>query len=511
MLLASFNKNNKEYVVYLIDNKLVYGYMDNNKMNTDLSNEERNFIDVILSNIIISKDEKNHKKCGILKYNNKDFQVMYDKVSKRKFWYEIKDGKFNIPSFEDFNYLASKFDVEVAYENINNVKNNKIYKRLIAGVLVVVTSLSLFYGTYVAKNNSSVSIDYSTMTESTRLAIENLEMTLDNNDNLTKEEKEFVKSNFDIIVDNIDYVDLELINHRLEDLDFVYYDYSSNYGYASYTNENKLEIYDAKNIEQAVSKYGERTTSHELCHTFTTKFKELGLYIHEGLTEIVAREYNGLSLEPDRKGAYVLERSAIYPLIELLGEDVIKSYYFSGEPQVLIDGLTSIINDEDKAYELIGEIDNISFNYFNAFNYYGGYLSLTKEEKMYIEKEVFSKLNNLMNEYYQVKYGHDMVEDEIMKAYLAMQTLNYDSIDTLIEFAAIDVTGAKHPENYMAVGIVKHIEPKVYFSNEYKQKRLSIDGNCVTYKKVLEYYDQGENLIGTEEYINPIKQENKIR
>lgn len=56
MILATFKNNNKEYVFSLNKNKIEYGYKNNKEILNDLTQEEIEMMDYILSNIIVSSD-----------------------------------------------------------------------------------------------------------------------------------------------------------------------------------------------------------------------------------------------------------------------------------------------------------------------------------------------------------------------------------------------------------------------------------------------------------------------
>ena len=92
MLLASFHYKDKEYQYRIQDNNVVYGYVKDDQFFTDLNSEEIELMNLMYSGFMISKNKDNHKKCGILFYNKKRFQVFYDKISKRKFCYEMQEN-----------------------------------------------------------------------------------------------------------------------------------------------------------------------------------------------------------------------------------------------------------------------------------------------------------------------------------------------------------------------------------------------------------------------------------
>lgn len=123
MIFATFNYNTKEYIYLFKEGKIVYGYYVNGEIYTDLTMEERNLMDKTYSKFMISTNKENHRKCGVINYNGKKYQIFYDKVSKRKFFFEIEEKGYTMPNPETYLYLDSYFNPEYVCEITDEQSN----------------------------------------------------------------------------------------------------------------------------------------------------------------------------------------------------------------------------------------------------------------------------------------------------------------------------------------------------------------------------------------------------
>jgi hypothetical protein len=427
MILASFQNKKKEYVYTLKNNKIEYGYKTKEGISNNLTINEINLMNQLYTKFTISKEEKNHKKCGIVQYHNKTFQIMYDIISQRKFFYEINGNTYQTPTLEDFLYLDNKLNPEYLFLKntsifIKNETINRLTKTiLIQGMSITITLSGLHYinqshiidNVYLTSHQTIETIQENM----SNLTIEDLKLAVEKNDNLSIEEKEFILSNFDILEENIEYIDIPMIYNRLLNLS-ISYD-SSNFPVneasfsvlAKYTTNNVIIVYGCSSFEEVKEKR-ENDLRHELFHVFTARHYSLTHMTYEAMNEIFSLEYGNENL---KNNSYSLNSNVVYPLIELIGPEKMKEYYFKNNPQILIHSLTDIIDDENKAYELIGMIDNLEINYADQINENP---DLSLEE---VKENLYSPINALINEYFTEKYGYDMMQDEIMENYIYNQ------------------------------------------------------------------------------------------
>lgn len=509
MLFASFIKDNKEYVYLFQDNQIVYGYRNNDKICTDLTDEEKKVMDKICNKYIISMKRENHRKCGILNYNDKKYQIFYDKISKRKFFFVIGEKGYQAPSYQDFLYLDSYYnpkcvceqqeetqDLEYQIQNLTR-RNKKLNRNILfldaltICCLLVTCYSTINYHMYKQGKVIEVNMDAFNLKEEVR-TMEDLKEAIYNNRSLSSMEQEFILKHFPFIEENFEYLDLNLIYERLSNLVITYHpeeciDESGNVVEARYTDDNIIICYNSASFEEAVLKK-EHHLDHEVYHVFTTHFSSLGNKVQEAFNEIVTLEYEMDNLQ---KGNYTLERKAVYLLIELLDKEVCRESYCKDDSEILIDKLVEIIDDEEKAYELLGRIDNLRLEY----------IDLKKNNPELFETEInyilYEPINETMNEYFVAKYGYDMMEDEIIENYLFAQGTRTTTISIEKAFASLKTCFDVTPKitGYTTYFVLP------YFSKEYKK----------TSQMIQIYYDKS-NAKGTFCYeVQAIEREQKTR
>ena len=112
-ILADIKINGNDYICFFGENmkpKITNAYSEE----CDLDSTT---INIVLSKILISKNLKNHIKLNVINHNAKRFQVMYDKTSGFKFFYELKDEKLISPSLTDFITLFQEFNYQELFKN----------------------------------------------------------------------------------------------------------------------------------------------------------------------------------------------------------------------------------------------------------------------------------------------------------------------------------------------------------------------------------------------------------
>lgn len=244
---------------------------------------------------------------------------------------------------------------------------------------------------------------------------EDIFIELDKNNNLSFEEKNFIKNNLrDEIKENIEYIDISKTAKRLRNLDVSYY---KKYLYNDSINKyelqnpdiylrkiggnynsffNKINIYEQSEHDIPNSYQNEifnfstcdkKVFFHELNHLITkntlitsadTIFinlengkinnsrkeisdsaqiinKEIFL---ESINEIFTLEY----LQDNKEYIYDKDLIYAYVLIEILPENVIRKYKFYDNQSILISGLLQIDNNIDEVYKLFYSINKVCEN-----------------------------------------------------------------------------------------------------------------------------------------------------
>lgn len=467
-IVANFNYNNREYVYLLEGNKIVCGYKTNLGIDKNLTKDEKEMIKYVLSKIIISNDKNNHYKCGNFIHNGKRFQIMYDEISKRKFFYQIIDNNYALPSVEDNLYLFKMFNSSILYikDNNNNPSNSKNHKnnkiefivdycmkglRVTASILILGICLEYCGGhNYITKLVSKF-VPYS---------IESMVENIKENKNLTEQEKKNVISCFNIIEDNQEYINTFMIENRLKYLNINYNKKTESMILGRYNPlDDLITIYCAESFDEVCdNELYMYIISHKISHIFGSDSNTfLGKSFAEAVNDQFTREY----IQNYDEESYYEERMCLYSLCEIINPNDFKELHFKGGCKSIIDDLTDIINDKKMAYELIGNVDSLR-HYNKEF-----YNCKNDEDRDDIYAQYVNTKNEIYNsisKYFYAKYGYNIEYDEIMMLYLVNSGF-CSSIDT--PFKINDVT---------------RIISKGYFSSDYKVS----NPETIYYKKIIE-------------------------
>lgn len=327
--------------------------------------------------------------------------------------------------------------------------------------------------------------------------LEEIFVNLNENNNLSIEEKNFIKDNLSIeIEENLQYIDISKVAKRLKNLDTSYYKkylYNSNINKYELQNPdiysrkiggnynsffNKINIYEqienniSNNYKDEIFNFYNCNKSvyfHELNHlitkntliTFTDTIisnlknrtldnseknienssqivnKEIFL---EPINEIFTLEY----LQSHQEHIYDEKMIYTYVLIEILPEDVIRKYKFYDNQSILISGLLQIDNNLDEVYKLFYSINKVCEN------------NGTKTD--------YKNIHDGYAYFYEKKYNKKMSEDIEILLYLYGTDVQTFEERTFIR-------------NYLNMNkfdeILKII-PKGYFSKDYKNNHNSI-------------------------------------
>lgn len=475
MMLAKFNYNNKDYVYILNNENIEYGFIENDNVNKNIMSEEKEMMDCIFSKITISNNNENHFKCGIVIYNNKKFQVMFDKISERKFFYEVKNSNYFIPNDEDNYYLNDIYNPVVMYNGTDRATNiKKMIVKFNCGMAVVLLSVAALkkFDTTPAVYKIWTNIYSYEDSHSEKFSIDKIKNVINNNDKLSEEEKDFIFKYFYIIEENSNHISMKVLKDNFAKLDIKYdkqaCSYNKNVLARNNIADSMITIYNANSFEEVMElPFGEQTLLHEIIHSLT-RITNLGMGLSEAITETMSCEYTNYT----STNSYENQRKCLYALLEIIDNDNIKEFYFKGDATILVDSLAELINDEDMAYELIGEIDLISQYEMNVVN--NNYDTESTNQYNELKNDIYNKISK----YFEVKYGYDMTEDELMMNYLVMSG-----------FATLDIKSPYVDRDYM-----HGINRKGYFSSDYISEHPNAS-----------YCDRNKNHIVIPNRINKIK------
>ena len=397
-LLASFDFNNKKYALIVEGDIIKYCCIEGDVVSYNLTKDEISMCDQVKSKIMISTNNKDYINCGNINYNNKTFNIVFDKATKKKFFYEFDGKDYKFPSEEEYLYLDKNLNPTVWNAKENNfIKRNLICGAAggVAGGIVVslcmgtwlhVNEQRLFSGKYADTKAPTISVDETIEAPTVSIDgnvnapiygnnddIQKLNIIINNNPNLTEDEKTLLKNQLEIYADDVEYINFDYMYDRLGSVDFSYtrdYNTISNddeykytdayYGVGQYDPTTNVVTLPESDINNYIF------TTHEIAHLmFSPEVNSFGYMTHEAVTTIFDLEKNGGDLSLG-KGSYQYERNMVYMLIELLGVDTFKKYYYGGgDINVLKNELNKIINDQGMADAIIAEIDVVRFKYDN--------------------------------------------------------------------------------------------------------------------------------------------------
>ncbi len=434
----------KEYLIYLDNNIIRFGRKKDNIIDTNLSIDEIAELKYILPHVIISNDKNNYVDLGFIKYKDKDINVYLDKVSKLRFFYELKENTYTLPdenTLEELNHMFNNTiisETRIVLENHNKRKYNKHYAKKyikIRNKLIVAFILS-----------ASLAISANVMTElvdsgySTRrtFSYESIVSFIENNPYLSDKEKRTLLVSKEIFKENQEYVDMNFLEDCFTKLRIEYAkDKHNDLGISkivsgvTYKESNRIVLLNSNSIEDC----DKDTLYHEFCHVFNYKYGKTGYSLLEAINETMQNEYY-YGYYINYGIAYATECEILHALCEIVDPEIFKKIHFSGEIDLLVNELVRIGGNENDAIRLINSIDtlnilNTNINHLNMVDH-SAYI---KEYPTYVEN---SKINNnaiygLIKKYFELKYGYHMEEDPVMMLYLRnimeLNTRNYFRVD----------------------------------------------------------------------------------
>lgn len=451
-VIATFEHNNKTYLFYTYDDirkrdiNVLYGYYDFDKNIKPVDDNEISLMNKVSNDIFISKDTSNHVKLNSVIYNGKIFQIMYDKISGLKFFYELKDGIYHIPCDEDLIYLANTYN-KVTYNlklfeivDEEEKKNEPFLKKYswIGGTLflctIAVTTILAMPKIHTKYQIVTQGIEYKTGSHiSDDFSIDRVINAIRENPNLTDEEKEFFISQNDIIIKNSKYIDMVDLENKLRGFSI---------DYVGKQNPRLLGLWERKDLKMTIynstsfSDANKETMCHEYNHVCSKVYMPLGSGLNEAISEVISNERNANTGNGYR-------RLCAYTkiLCEIIGPEPLSAFYYSGNIYNVIDALNEIMPDEDMAIRLISEMDNALVNE----NEYGK----LREEDILSEESVYSKLRkedikenvsnsdkaiyDLLSNYFYMKNGYLMENDALVMLYLRSFSNNLPMPNIYIE------------------------------------------------------------------------------
>ena len=443
-ILAKIKLNGVEYVCYLDENnKIIYSKLNKFGDGTEvLEQSENETLNKVLTKVMISRDKTNYIKLKQINFNNKLFQVLYDKISGFEFFYEIKNEQYFIPDKEDFISLFSIFNYEYLFSaekhmEVDEIEEPKTWFRrtIFNGIAAITISIgllgmyNLFYSTIPVyqlspkDNISQVERIYDGESKSKEtVSIDKLLIALRDNKNLTQEEKELYLGYIEYIDVNKEYFDAEYLYSTFENV-FSVYNPEIKPGDSTGTwNGINISIYGSSSLEKEDCE----VFVHELGHSiglYGCDGMSYGISIEEGYTQILNKEYDYKGMKNNYYVGYTEQVNYQKMMFEILGAEPFTQFHGDGNIFHVIDALKDIIPNEQMAIDLVYSLDlTISEIKLKSQSLSEDPLiSSAAQKKLFdLRNEIKTCRENIyssLSQYFLQAKGYPMEDDFIMMSY----------------------------------------------------------------------------------------------
>jgi len=413
--ILEFNYKDKKLVLFINKSNLIYQKVKKGVLTNNLEKDELELINKVLIKLIPSKNIKN---LGYIKYDNKKINYLYDLDN--NFYIFHEDNKITLDCLvlnKIFNnqdeYLVLKDEEDS--KDLDFIRRNVKVGKLVLSVLIS-SSLLLSSSMIWIKGGQKVInlIDYYKAEyayqegvleyNDRQIELDEIINAINNNVNLTNEEKKFFLSKSKFFIDNLEYFDYYTVIDNLKRLKIQYIEETKGGTYGEFTvngnNRGLIKIYGVTSFKDT-SKYA---LSHEFLHAFT-KYNLVDNYFYEILNVVLNNEYFGDDTNLYDNGYEVL-REYFYIMAELVDARVLRKYHANNDINYLKNDLIEIIPDFDMATDLLNNLNIICKIEMLKNTDYSKYLKLEQELKMK-KQQVMTSLKT----YYEVKYQTSIEND----------------------------------------------------------------------------------------------------
>jgi len=478
-LIGYFEYENNRYYIVLLKNKRII-YLKSNKDNNfsiKLYKKENEILNKVYNSLLINKDSSILFKQ--IELNNNKYNLFFEQKNHQYFWIPL-NNKYDVNDNIYLNFQYNHYPI-TAYSNTKKIKNEskfynkfvKIGSKLIPLFLSASISLTILSGCTILKYpelesskqviNETISTIaneatlHNETTEEIELETEynyeNIKQAIESNPNLTTSEKNFLLKLKFIFDENHQYMDLNIIIERLQNIT-IEYNVNLNGALACYNiKENKISSI-AKNFEN-INKVtflheflhslqssgnpflGEVSTEYFAMETMIRLYKE-GIFEKEFFLSEYAKnkmEKGELELKNETEWLrYLSENSGfssgyggyinIYCILtEILPQETIRNYQFNPSSiEILVESIAKLDKNKkdnyQRALELVESINNIRF-YVNGRN---SYIYSRNVESCYEH----------INYYYNQVKRLDLEEDFVSSLYMGIEKRLIDGSEETI-------------------------------------------------------------------------------
>jgi len=374
--ILSFEYENNKYVL-LFDNEYLFKKEVNNELQ-DVNEEEKLLIKKVMKQTLPGNE---YYDLGFYRHNDKTYKHFIDKNNFYHTFYEVKDNELKVPDEEMINYFNLKYNSAISKLYAGNLTQNNTYNRFARigkKIVKVAITTALLVNLWPATSALASQVTYipvidevSSITKDVqdeiiieevteqKLSMEIVEQTINNNPNLSSQEKEFILSQKLFFEELLPYFNYESFVKNYGNLKIIYTPEEFNSIKGLYSAEdNTITMYESTNFAD-VDKH---VLFHEIIHVGheNANIHTLAYNYIEALTEMFVSEYSNEGTQ-----VYSIQIKNLKQLTEIVGPEVLKEFYVKADLNILINELTKIVPDPSVAVSLL--VNN--FEHCNAFDY----------------------------------------------------------------------------------------------------------------------------------------------
>lgn len=326
-------------------------------------------------------------------------------ASKRGYSIYNSNGEITISS--EYHTLKMKENEKVYIHNNTRYELNAPVQSINGVIYVPIEIISMALGANTELNDETYRINFVTnQNKVNESRINTLLNKVDKNRNLTYSEKslvkEFVKKYVNLSNPTLDTTDrMERILSSV-DIDNRYNGYRS-------------DFYDIKGSVITINSSRTSTISYNdsLRNALATMFSDTtNPLLKEGMNEIISAEAMNENTNHSKEMVSICKM-----LSDVIGSDKLLEAYHRNDMDVIKDELMKIYNDEALYNDFIRLIKQISYeSYMYRCDTYTN--SETKRKVAKDFKDDALHIYDIVNTYYQCKYGSEISKDEVMQCYL---------------------------------------------------------------------------------------------
>ena len=372
-IVAVFNYNGVEYVIYNDSNKLIPCKHVNRKIVQDLTKEEKKMFDDVFKKLKVSD---NKIKLSNIFFNDKEYEHYYDKENGWSTFLNVDGSQISKKELHELNN-AFNYQDNIMYSVENNFDKHDFIKRIVkygkeSIVVFLASSLLLSSASglsYVGGEEHTNDLDdivavdieptmhvlptnpidqsYFEIERESIDKVHLLRNIIDSNSDLSDEDKSIIYDFLPIINENIDYIDFDYVANIFSNLKVFHIEYGGE-PLGLYA-EGVIDLYHSKdNAKEGEKPIYYEELMEELAHALQMAVNNQGLY------ESVAKDIIHKDLMPNEY------TRAYYEILKnLIGEKPLKEFFCQGKIESITNALLSILNDERYVYTILTEMTSL--------------------------------------------------------------------------------------------------------------------------------------------------------